>query len=461
MKGLDRHPLDSHGSNSHGFARPIPLDFEPGQVPARALKASHTIVALAVAVVAFLGAMQVIGTEAQGDDAMLRELSQQVRIAEASSGVASLSVASRVTSAIESSQASPLESREGLFVAPSPSSSNQVEPEEKAASEQGSPEAAVAGPTATTAVEELDPACTPDAGGAPFCAYIVQEGDTLSDIADSLGLGSTLAFSAAELIALSNGLNDAQNWLIQIGQELRVPVASGVIHTVGESETVSAVAELYGVPTADVVSANGLPDGDTVVVGATLLVPSPNLWPLSSPGSAGTTEENLEGEGEEAAADEETTPEETTPEETTLDEEATATEGEAGEPTPEGEAGSEETEATPTVEASPEQSRAPSSPHANPSVGEIRDQFAAGYIAGGGPAQYLEKILASVIPCESGYNLRAYNPAGPFYGLMQFLPETWARTGGGDWFDAWQQGHNTAVLLQGSSPSTQWPSCWR
>ena len=51
--------------------------------------------------------------------------------------------------------------------------------------------------------------------------------------------------------------------------------------------------------------------------------------------------------------------------------------------------------------------------------------------------------MSNVIPCESGFNLRAYNPAGPFYGLMQFLPQTWANTGGGDWFDAWQQGHNT------------------
>lgn len=424
-------------------------------MPARVLKASHAVVALAVAVVAFLGVMQVIGTEAQGDDTMLRELSQQVRIAEASSGVSGLSVASRFMSGIESSQAAPLASREGLFVAPSPSSNQPVDPEEKVSVDQAVPEVPVAAPTTTNALEEQGPACTPDPAGAPYCIYIVQEGDTLSDIAERLGLESTAAFSAAELVALSNGLNDAQNWLIQIGQELRVPVASGVIHTVSESETVSAVAELYGVPTADVVAVNGLADGDTVVVGATLLIPSPNLWPLSSPGSAATTEEDLDGEVEEAAG------EEATPEETIAGEEATATEDAAGESTPEGEAGPDDTEETPTAEPSPEQTQAPASAHANPSVGEIRDQFAAGYIAAGGPAQYLEKILASVISCESGYNLRAYNPAGPFYGLMQFLPETWARTGGGDWFDAWQQGHNTGVLLQRSSPGSQWPSCWR
>jgi hypothetical protein len=94
-------------------------------------------------------------------------------------------------------------------------------------------------------------------------------------------------------------------------------------------------------------------------------------------------------------------------------------------------------------------------------VAEIKDLFAEGYIAGGGPPQYIEILLSKVIACESGYNLRAFNPAGPFYGLMQFLPETWSNTGGGDWFDPWQQGHNTGVLLKSSSPQSQWPVCWR
>ena len=388
--------------------------------------------------------MQVIGTEAQGDDAMLRELSEKVRVAEVSSGVSGLSIAPRVTSAVGSSQVSPLASRAEPFVAP--------------ATEQAADPGQNAAPAPPAEAEpkeaEAEP-CTPDISGAQFCIYVVQDGDTLSNIAEDLGLESTVAFSGAELIALSNGLNDAQNWLILIGQELRVPLASGVIHTVGESETVSVLAELYGVPTADVVAANGLADANSVVAGETLLIPSPSLWPLSGPTAVveetAPTVDTGEAEGE-------------TPEDSTEPESAGADDPNAGATGEQAGDGDE----TPDADASaspatgqPETPRAASSANANPSVGEVRDAFAAGYIAGGGPAQYLEYILANVIPCESGYNLRAFNPAGPFYGLMQFHPETWANTGGGDWFDAWQQGHNTGILLQRSSPATQWPSCWR
>jgi hypothetical protein len=42
-----------------------------------------------------------------------------------------------------------------------------------------------------------------------------------------------------------------------------------------------------------------------------------------------------------------------------------------------------------------------------------------------------------VARCESGYNPRAYNPAGPYYGLFQFLMSTYKATpyGGQDIYD--------------------------
>jgi SLT domain-containing protein len=42
-----------------------------------------------------------------------------------------------------------------------------------------------------------------------------------------------------------------------------------------------------------------------------------------------------------------------------------------------------------------------------------------------------------VAKCESGYNPRAYNAAGPYYGLFQFLMSTFKATpyGGQDIYD--------------------------
>jgi LysM repeat protein len=92
--------------------------------------------------------------------------------------------------------------------------------------------------------------------------------------------------------------------------------------------------------------------------------------------------------------------------------------------------------------------------------GSVQEQFAAGYRSVHGPENFLQHILQRVIPCESSYNVHAYSAAGPYYGLMQFLPATWQSAGGGDYFSAWQQGANTGRLIQKAAPTTQWPVCW-
>jgi hypothetical protein len=87
--------------------------------------------------------------------------------------------------------------------------------------------------------------------------------------------------------------------------------------------------------------------------------------------------------------------------------------------------------------------------------------FIAGYVATGGPQQHLDRLVHRVIPCESAGNPRAFSALGPYYGLLQFLPSTWYSAGGGDWFDPWQQGANTArLLLREPNPASQWPVCW-
>ena len=62
-----------------------------------------------------------------------------------------------------------------------------------------------------------------------------------------------------------------------------------------------------------------------------------------------------------------------------------------------------------------------------------------------------------VASCESGYNPRAYNPAGPYYGLFQFLMSTFKNTpyGGGDIYDPVANA-NAAAWKYGQGGQSAW-----
>jgi LysM repeat protein len=114
--------------------------------------------------------------------------------------------------------------------------------------------------------------------------YIVQEGDSLSLIAQKLNV------KTEDLVAI-NGLQDAK--VIYIGQELKVPGAApvadttprppagaqvsdtsgGKTHTVASGETISGIAAKYGVAARDLIHANDLDDPDHVTVGQVLKIP--------------------------------------------------------------------------------------------------------------------------------------------------------------------------------------------
>jgi len=55
--------------------------------------------------------------------------------------------------------------------------------------------------------------------------------------------------------------------------------------------------------------------------------------------------------------------------------------------------------------------------------------------------------MLKIARCESGVNPRAYNPAGPYYGLFQFLMSTFRANGGTDIWDPYQQAEITATML--------------
>lgn len=120
--------------------------------------------------------------------------------------------------------------------------------------------------------------------------YSVREGDTLSEIADRFGL-------TVEELAEANDIVDPD--LILSGQVLLIPgaapggtvvvqqgdqVSGAGAYVVQFGDTLSEIAELFDVPVAAFMEANGLADPHFIVEGQTLIIPiveSPMVRPFS------------------------------------------------------------------------------------------------------------------------------------------------------------------------------------
>ncbi len=105
--------------------------------------------------------------------------------------------------------------------------------------------------------------------------YVVQRGDTLSRIARRFGV------SERELVAL-NGLRSRHR--IRVGQRLRLPARDGPTlvaaefdgsYRVRRGDTLSSIAQRFGVRAIDLAAANGVRNRDLLRVGQVLKVPAP------------------------------------------------------------------------------------------------------------------------------------------------------------------------------------------
>lgn len=94
--------------------------------------------------------------------------------------------------------------------------------------------------------------------------YTVREGDTLSHIADMYGV-------TANTILWANDLNKATN--IREGQTLVILPIAGVQHVVKEGDTVASIAKKYDGDVEEILSYNQLANAGELVAGASIVVP--------------------------------------------------------------------------------------------------------------------------------------------------------------------------------------------
>jgi LysM repeat protein len=113
----------------------------------------------------------------------------------------------------------------------------------------------------------------PSTGAAADVVHIVGQGETLSSIADKYGVG---------LSALADANNLADHDHIVLGEKLVIPGAltpsqttgyDGVSHVVQLGDTLSGLAEAYGVSVSSLIEANGIADANILIAGSQLNVP--------------------------------------------------------------------------------------------------------------------------------------------------------------------------------------------
>ena len=94
--------------------------------------------------------------------------------------------------------------------------------------------------------------------------YTVQPGDTISEIAEKFGI-------TANTILWENNLSAYQ--LIRPGDTLTILSSSGIRHKVAKGETVASVAKKYGIDAQEIIDFNKLASADDIKVGEQLMVP--------------------------------------------------------------------------------------------------------------------------------------------------------------------------------------------
>jgi len=94
--------------------------------------------------------------------------------------------------------------------------------------------------------------------------YIVEEGDTLSSLADSFGISINTILWANDL---------TKNSVVKPGQKLVILPVSGIVHHVKSGDTISSIAQTYKGKTDEIIAFNDIAN-EAVYIGDIIVIPS-------------------------------------------------------------------------------------------------------------------------------------------------------------------------------------------
>lgn len=112
--------------------------------------------------------------------------------------------------------------------------------------------------------------------------YIVQPGDSIGIIASDFGV-------SVNTIIWANGLRNPNS--LNLGQVLKIPPVTGVIHAVKTGDTVASIAKKYKADSQKILSFNKLSNGQALAIGNEIIVPDgqmPGVRPSVRQLAAGT-----------------------------------------------------------------------------------------------------------------------------------------------------------------------------
>ncbi len=137
------------------------------------------------------------------------------------------------------------------------------------------PQPAIDGPFSSdgTLLKPVSVDTTVADGAGLLRSYKVRPGDTLTGIATKFHVSMMTVWWANHL----KSKND-----LKVGQNLTIPPVSGVVVTVGTSDTLDSLATAYKASTDEIVAVNGLTD-PILVVGQTLTIPGALSGRIATP----------------------------------------------------------------------------------------------------------------------------------------------------------------------------------